>query len=475
MVIKTDQDTIHQYLFDASNFHGESSIVYIPESEDELSDLLAKCSTSGNSVSISGAGTGLTAGKVAVGNAVLSLEKFKKLEFVEGKLRVGVGCSWKEADEFARRFGYFIGPNPTEHNASIGGNIGTNASGSRTYKYGSFRDSIESLRICLAHGEVWEIDRGSYQEQDGFIDTINTPIAKSLPIDYINWPKTKNATGYKLVEGTDLIDILIGSEGTLAVTTECVIKCIPLSESLIGGIAFFEDIESLLDFVEVLKQQVLIKPRLIEYFDFNSLSLLNKQYPQIPEKAKGAIWFEEECQSSEIDAKSESWYNLLSENSTLADETWFATTDREHRVLTEFRHHLPEMIYENISKESRHKIGTDSAVPDVSFRKYFLSIHKKLEASDLNHVVFGHIGNSHLHANLFPENDEEEALGKKLYLELMEEAIKMGGTVSAEHGIGKLKVDYFYLMYGKENIKKMKKIKQIFDPNGILNPGNLFR
>lgn len=476
MIVKTDPDTLKPYLFDASNLHGKSEKVLIPESLEELVAAVSDVNDNGGTLTISGAGTGLTGGRVANGGAIISLEKFRDMDMYGNILECGVGVSWRDANSYAESYGYFIGPNPTEYNSSIGGNINTNASGARTYKYGTLRDKIRWIEIVLSDGTKWKIERGQYLEKNKEIELPSNYRGNGrLSINYVEWPDTKNATGYKMVEGADLIDLFIGSEGTLGIVTSCGIECEKLPDQLIGGIVFFEVQPKLIDFVEAIQNHTRLTPRLLEYFDENALRWMREKYQEIPDNASGAIWFEEEInEGKDIEETITAWYEEIIRYSKLTDETWFAQNDKEHRRLSEFRHHLPEMIYENISERGQSKIGTDSAVPKNRFREYFEYLNSRLRASGIKHVVFGHIGNSHVHANLFPDTREQSEIGKRLYQELMKKAVDMGGTVSAEHGIGKLKRDYFYMMYGDEAVAKMKKVKDFFDPNGIFNPGNLF-
>jgi D-lactate dehydrogenase (cytochrome) len=121
------------------------------------------------------------------------------------------------------------------------------------------------------------------------------------------------------------------------------------------------------------------------------------------------------------------------------------------------------------------KISTDAAVPESSFQKSFHTFTELISKNRLEAVIFGHLGDFHLHFNILPHTQAELEKGIRLYNELMEEVISNGGTVSAEHGIGKIKVDYLVKMVTPDAVREMKKIKQILDPGGILSPGNLFQ
>jgi D-lactate dehydrogenase (cytochrome) len=120
------------------------------------------------------------------------------------------------------------------------------------------------------------------------------------------------------------------------------------------------------------------------------------------------------------------------------------------------------------------KIGTDIAVPDNCFRDYYSSTRKKIEKAGFRYVVYGHFGNSHMHLNFLPENQEKHDEARILYKEICADAIKLKGTFSAEHGVGKSKRDFLKMMYGEDAVKKMAALKKVFDPNSILNIGNIF-
>ena len=146
----------------------------------------------------------------------------------------------------------------------------------------------------------------------------------------------------------------------------------------------------------------------------------------------------------------------------------------DQQSFREFRHALPEHVNEIVRKHRFPKTGTDIAVPDAHFEEMMRFYEATLEASGIRHLVFGHIGESHMHANLLPSTEAEFHRSKQLYLELAEKAIALGGTVSAEHGIGKLKHAFLEKMVGEKGIKEMTAVKKALDPACILGLGNIF-
>jgi D-lactate dehydrogenase (cytochrome) len=147
--------------------------------------------------------------------------------------------------------------------------------------------------------------------------------------------------------------------------------------------------------------------------------------------------------------------------------------------MKKFRHAVPEAV--NLTIDERRKtepqitkLGTDLAVPDDCLERIIRLYRDGLSQAGLQSVMFGHIGNNHLHVNIIPANLEQYDAGKKLYLEWARAVVAMGGTVSAEHGIGKLKTEMLKIMYGEEGVREMLGVKRVFDPELRLNRGNLF-
>jgi len=162
-----------------------------------------------------------------------------------------------------------------------------------------------------------------------------------------------------------------------------------------------------------------------------------------------------------------------------AAATWISSDEREMERLKTFRHAVPEAVNLLIDERRKRepgltKLGTDLAVPDDALEEVIALYHKGLEEERLEYIMFGHVGNNHLHVNIIPNTMAEYERGKKLYLRWAHEVVIMGGTVSAEHGIGKLKTALLREMYGAEGIRQMQDVKRAFDPDGMLNPGNLF-
>ncbi len=472
MFRKTDPETIAPYLKDASNFfEGQASEVIIPKTREELVAFLKE---NKKPVTLAGAGTGLTASRIPLSGVVVSLERFKAIgPVIDGTLRVGPAVTLQDLRDFLKNSGWFYPPNPTEWLASIGGTLATNASGARSYKFGTTRQFVLAAEIVLVDGRTASVHRG---------DTIDQPLQLDdgsvvhFPKVKFESPKCKNAAGYFVQPGMDWLDLFVGSDGTLCVFTECTLKLLPAPADFLSGILFLEQEEACWDLLEKIREAKTpdISPCSLEYFDSRSLQRLKQQFGNIPENAQAALFFEQDiANSEEYDTCLESWYEFLENENILLDDSWFAQGPKDVETFNDFRHKLPLMINEENSRLKRVKMGTDMAVGDAHFRKMMEFYRSELGASGLDFVMFGHIGDNHLHINLLPEKQQMQ-MAQKTYSSLVDQVLEWGGTVSAEHGIGKLKKEYYHKMIGDQTLEELQDIKKSLDPEGRLGVGNLF-
>ncbi len=472
MFRKTDPETIAPYLKDASNFsEGQASEVIIPETREELVAFLKE---NKNPVTLAGAGTGLTASRIPLGGVVISLERFNKMESVtEGTLRVGPAVTLKDLQDHLKNSGWFYPPNPTESLAAIGGTLATNASGARSYKYGTTRQFVLEADIVLSDGRIASVRRG---------DTIDRPLQlddeSTINFPSVNFksPECKNAAGYFVQPGMDWLDLFIGSDGTLCVFTECTLKLLKAPADFLSAILFMEHEEVCWKLLEKIRgsEESKISPCSLEYFDRRSLQRLKQKFGNIPEKAQAALFFEQDVASQqEYDLCLETWYGFLEKEKVLLDNSWFAQGPKDIEKFYDFRHEVPLMINEENSRLGRVKMGTDMAVGDEHFKKMMEFYRDELTASGLDFVMFGHIGDNHLHINLLPDA-KQMSLARETYATLVDQILKWGGTISAEHGVGKLKKEYYHKMIGDQALGELREIKKSLDPQGRLGVGNLF-
>jgi len=429
-------------LEDASGFQGEAERLIAPASEAELLDVI----TAGVPITIVGARTGLTGGCVPQGGWAVSLEKFRRLEIFSGRVIVGPGVSLNDVQAAASRTGQFYAPDPTETTASIGGTIATNASGSRSFRYGSTRRHVLRLRVALMDGRVLEVARG---------DKINFAVP-ALPLP----DTTKNTAGYQLTPEMDWIDLFVGSEGTLGIVTAAELQLLPAPAEVLAGIVFLISDSAALEVVDAWRR--IPGLRMIEYFDSNSLEFLRPHYSEIPARAGAALLIEQE--NGDIDF----WADHAPEDS------WFAASDQDRERFRRFRHALPELVNDTMRRRGFLKLGSDYAVPIGRNLELLAYYHSELRQHALDYVIFGHIGDAHVHVNILPKSQAEFEAGQRLMLDFARHAVELGGTVSAEHGLGKRKAHLLALQYTTDEIEAMKAVKRRLDPQWLLNRGNLF-
>ena len=487
MIIKTEQDEIQNYLVDASNAKGYCEAVYIPESVGEISAILEEANNKKQPVTVSGNGTGLTGARVPQGGIVISTEKLNKIIEISNDEMYAVlepGVILSELQDTLLGKGLFYPPDPTERSCFIGGTVATNASGARTFKYGPTRNYVEELEIVLADGDLLKLNRGENFAKDFtlvFTLSSNREIQVSLP-EY-EMPQTKNASGYFCKRNMDAIDLFIGSEGTLGIITKLKLKLLPIPKNELSCVLFFESESNGLDFLTKVRDESYksreshskdgIDATALEYFDEKSLKFLKKEFPNIPANSKSAVWFEQQCNGND-DQLLEQWINLFLEFKGKEEDAWFAMTDKDKAEIVRFRHTISTSVNEYITLTNFRKLGTDVAVPDEKFIEFYHRMKTEVEEAKLDYVIYGHLGNSHFHLNILPKTEGEFLTGQKTYSSICQQAINLGGTFSAEHGVGKNKTDYLVKMYGEENVNKMREVKRVLDPNYILGVGNIF-
>jgi D-lactate dehydrogenase (cytochrome) len=497
MLTKTRPDEIQDYLSDASFVvGGNASSVSFPETSEEVASILREATRSKTPVTISGAGTGTVAGRVPFGGTVIATDKLNRIGDVVlrddgGKISAEAGVRLIDLQRTVESHGLIYPPDPTERTCFIGGNIATNASGARTFKYGATRNYVEALKIALATGEMIDLHRGElHADAEG---RIRLPLSSGEVIEaqlpsYQMPHVRKHASGYFVTAQTDLIDLFIGSEGTLGVILEAELKLLPKPAGLLSGVLFFADETDLLAFVRDARAQSLanrggnptvregaeIDARALEYFDSQSLNFLRTKYDTVPPQAIGAIFFEQETTPASEDGLMNQWLTLIEQHHALSDQSWFATNEQDHAKLREFRHALPVLMNEWFAKYKQRKVSTDMSVPDEAFPEMLSFYQDVLRGGDLRYTIFGHIGDNHVHVNILPRDDNEAARAWDIYHSFIRKAVELGGTISAEHGIGKLKREYLRELYGESHLREMAALKRAFDPAGILGRGNMF-
>lgn len=502
----------YNYLIDESKLEGDANILYFPKNELHIANFLEEMNAKRIPVTISGGRTGIVGGAVPSGGAILTLEKMNKITGLrrEGNVwivRVQSGMTlkefrdavengkienylsksfhdWKALKRFLAEYrDYFYPPDPTEETATLGGTVATDASGSRSYMYGSTRPYVKRLRIILADGNVLDIKRGAHRVNNNRLKIYGTQgQERELTIADVNIKGVKNVAGYFMEEGMDFIDLFIGSEGTLGVISEVELLLKRRPGEFASLLIFFNSEDSALSFASNLDRYPNIVS--IEFFDNSSLLLLREEddFPKnitIDTSTTAMLidfFYRSDEELEKLGSKIEEG---LKPYRLGLEDTYIGIGRGEISKLHFIRHRLPQKVNEEIAERKKkipelHKIGTDTAVPRSRIIDLLRFYRGLLLKNGLEHLIFGHLGEGHIHVNILPRDVDELDLAKSIALELAEMAVKLNGSISGEHGIGKLKRDLMEVMYNESQIEAMLKIKKTLDPNFMLCPENLF-
>ena len=524
----TDQIKIANYQRDESSaFTGTATNLYLPENKDELIEIFKNTNENKTKITISGAGTGITGSRVPIhGGDIVSLEKIttpqvslpdgyeiiKKLGFTiyldkENKKAITpASIPLSTLDSILKEYNLEYPPDPTELSASLGGTVATNASGARSFSYGATREWVSSLNLILPTAEVLNIQRDEIKAEDGKIKLntkrflskavggteeeqssdssaiaqnpdyleINLPSQEEYPM-----PDTKNAAGLFIKENMDLVDLFISSEGILACFLDIEVNLIERNPKTLTTIAYFDSENDALDFVDSgIRNKNTFKYLSLEFFDHNALALMRKKYPDLPE-AQAAILFEIKHNKDKYYPENDILDTISMELKKFKANANWAVPYKKREEIRIFRHSLPEAV-NDFARKHFGKIGTDMAVPHEKIKEMMQFYHEIATENKIPYVIFGHIGSDHVHMNFLPESEEQAKRAKEIYTQIAQKAVEFQGTVSAEHGVGKKEilingelVPYLEVQYGKKGLEIISNIKKTFDPNLILNVGNM--
>lgn len=429
------------YGYDNSRKHSLPDAVVFPVSHDEVTAIVKLCNEHLVPLVPRGRGTGTTGGAVPVnGGVVMSMERMTRIiEFdpVNRLMRVEPGVTNQEVQDMAASKGFFWPPDPGSANVcSVGGNLAFNAAGPSAVKYATTRENTLGLVAVTAEG-----------------DTLRT-----------GFNTTKGVTGY------DLTRLLIGSEGTLAVITEATLKLTPLPETHRTIAASYSSIQGATEAIVEIMSQAQI-PAALEFLDNNSLDLIRKQPDlNISTTAQALLLIDvdgtHDSITSSVQRISDAARNAgltelnLSQNEQESSQLWKA----RKALSPALRHVAP------------NKLNEDVVVPVGNIPPLIAGLSQLSEQYAIPIVNFGHAGNGNIHVNLLydTQDPQQERNARPCLREVFELVIQLGGALSGEHGIGTEKMAYVGMEIDPVSLNYMKRLKSLFDPNNILNPGKVF-
>lgn len=513
-------DTYALYLDDESHsFDGKAEQIVFPSSEEEVAAIMKKAFQDDSPVTIQGGRTGLTGASVPLGGIALNLERLTDLLYMgfdktqsrytiaaEAGLpledlvkRVSArnlaeldGKGTDSQQETLARFlndsrEYTFPVDPTETSAWLGGIVACNASGARTFRYGAVRPWVYRIRVVLSNGDILDITRGLVKAENGrFVVVLSDGSEKEIVLPSYQMPKTKNAAGLYAEPDMDLIDLFIGSEGILGVITMVELGLVELEENIMTVMAFFPSEDDAVGFVYDARDPTSsVRMDFIEYFGPNAIKMIREKassagikVPAMQDSTQAIVFFEFSYTEEEMEEVVMGLEEMLNQHNTSSESSWAGLDRTELEKMKTVRHFVPETINGLIAQRKAqyhdiHKIGTDMAVPAEELKDYIAFYRSVLEEQGMEYVIFGHIGDAHLHVNMIPRNSEEVVQGMKNYMVFAKRAVELGGTVAAEHGIGKLKKPFLEIMYGEKGISEIQAVKLSLDPKWLINRENM--
>jgi FAD/FMN-containing dehydrogenase len=378
-----------------------------------------------------------------------SLDRIAAIDEQARTVKVGPGALVGEIKRTAAANGLLFAPDPTsEEESTIGGAIACNASGARTFKYGATRKHVQGLKVVMASGELMDFRRTNLE---------------------------KNTVGYAFAH--DPIDWFIGSEGTLGTIVEAELALVPLPVHVVGLAIFFRAEDEALKFVVATRESRTVNPRCIEYFDDQAMTIARTSASgsALPEGAGAMVYVEEEV-GDDLDSVLGRWGDLVESNAPDFEPLVFDSEARL-REARQFRHSVPSTMNERgagYRNAAGRKVSTDWAVPyqklgeAVRIARAIAAEHRVEQA-----VIYGHAGNGHPHQNFIARDARELATIEEVVEQTLRRVLALGGTVAAEHGIGKIKRRWLPLQMNGLQIAMMTAVKRELDPRGILAPGNI--
>lgn len=433
------------------NGHDETEdLVFFPEAvatpanTEEVSELLRICNENGIPVTVRGAGSGLAGGALPVyGGLVISMKRFDRILNIDRRnfqVTVEPGVITEELQNTLRSQGLFYPPDPSSRGMSfIGGNISTNAGGPKAVKYGVVKDHVLNLEVVLPSGEI--IWTGA-----------NT---------------LKNSTGYNLTQ------LMVGSEGTLGIITKIVLKLQPHPTKSLLMLAPFQSAESACAAVAAIFEAG-VTPSGLEFMERNAIDWAVRYVGETPVPVR-----EEDAAHLLIEVDGFHMESLVADCETItgvlekfnAGEIFFADDDATKNALWKLRRNVAHAVKKNsIYKEE------DTVVPRAELPVLLKVVKETGVRYGFESVCYGHAGDGNLHVNILRGNLGDDAWlveVPKGIREIFRYVKSVGGTISGEHGIGLVQRPYLDIVFSETELRLMRQIKQVFDPNGILNPGKV--
>jgi D-lactate dehydrogenase (cytochrome) len=486
---ETDPAVVARYLEDAAHYPGgHAPAVARPSSVGEMAEVVASAAR----VLVVGAQSSLTGGATPAGDLVVGTERLDYIRLDGKRVRAGAGVTLEALQQHLAARGLWLPPVPTFLGATAGGAASTNAAGAATFKYGTTRDWVEGLTIVLADGAVLSIKRGDCIASDaGWFDVLAQGMRR-VPVPAIRMPDVpKCSAGYFSAPRMDLVDLFVGSEGTLGAIVDVTFRVQPRPAGVCWVLIRMPDEEQGIALVDVLRQRSAhgIDVAAIEHIDARTLQILREDgvdrrlNVSVPADVALVLIVQIEFADEDDDAQLTRLGEILDEFGVLdATEVVLPGNASRREALSQFREAAPASVNRRVALAQAqvdkriHKTAGDSIVPFERFGEMMRMCRRLFAERDVDLAVWGHISDGNVHPNVVPRSYRDIEEGKAIMLELGREVIAMGGSPLAEHGVGRspLKQALLRTLYGDAGIESMRAVKRVLDPEWKLASGVLF-
>jgi len=472
-LFRTDHRARAAYAEAAGIFRILPAAVCVPRDREDLASLAHWASAHRVALVPRGAGSAMGGGNVGDG-VIVDLTALPRRVEVDGaarRARASASVTLADLNIAADRAGLRLPPDPSSGRwATLGGMLSTNASGARTVRFGSVRRWVEAAELVTADGEVTELRRGRPAPRSlaaGRFDAAAAPaIRAAADVVRARFPRTrKNASGYALdawLESGDLLDLVIGAEGTLGFVTAAEWRLDPLPGARAGLRVALRSLDALGDAVAALLAH---EPSAIELLDRTFLELVGEAGPE-------AVLLVE-VERDDAGAAHEAVERAAESVAPWAASVDPGLTQAAAERLWALRHAASPILAGLPESRRSLQVIEDGCVPVARMGEYIRAVRDAAAANGLAVVIFGHAGDGHVHVNLLPEVGRAgwEASVASLFEAVTGALVRLGGTPSGEHGDGRLRAGILARVYGEEVVALFAQVKRAFDPLGILNPG----
>lgn len=456
--------------------------VAVPEDAEDVAALVRWAARTRTPLVPRGAGTGMPGGNVGRGVAVDLVTRFREVEAVDAgarlaRIRPGVTLAGLNAACAPHGLHFPVDPSSGAR-ATLGGMIANNSAGAHSVKYGAVRPWVERLDVVLADGTRAVVARGAEPGEPRLrrvLDRVQRELRPHRARIEARWPRVrKNSSGYALrefLESGDAVDLLVGSEGTLALLTGAELRLAPLPAA--RGLALLE-FTSLERAGEAVREVLRHDPATCEMLDRTFLDLVRSGgdpgYELRPGLEAILLVETERDTSGEVEA---ALAGIRAALEGLADRVVLAVDSAEQERLWEVRHAASPLIAARAESRVSMQFIEDGVVPVERLPEYVRALRGTLERHALPAVIFGHAGDGNLHVNPLVDvaapGWQRQVEG--IVYEVAEAVAALGGTMAGEHGDGRLRAPVLETVWGAEMVALFRRVKEAFDPVGILNPG----